>query len=64
MKLNDLYIDNFPWDKKEHEKVKKWEPSHCVNWWYIDNKMPDDFLDNMHKWMIENKGFTFRTLLN
>jgi len=55
LELNEK-IKNFPWDKKALEEVGPNEVPFVVNAWYIDNKMPNDFLKKMYDWMISNKG--------
>jgi hypothetical protein len=36
--------------------VKPGEPAHVVNEWYIENRLPKDFLKKMYQWMIDNKN--------
>lgn len=52
----DQYVKNFPWDRAEHSRVKPGEPAHVVNEWYIENRLPKDFLKKMYQWMIDNKN--------
>ncbi len=53
LRLNKV-IGNFPWNEAEHTRVEPGQPIHVVDEWYIENKLPADFLDRMYKWMIAN----------
>ena len=56
-KLNKK-ITNFPWDEKSlvEELHSKGIYIYSFDVWDIDHYLPETFLENMHKWMVENKG--------
>lgn len=55
LSLNDNIL-NLPWDKEANEDVKFGESPFVVDEWYIENKLPNNFLEEIYDWMINNKG--------
>jgi hypothetical protein len=49
----EKFIKNFPFDKSIY-KPRNGEPDFVINEWYIDNKLPEDFLFKMYEWMVKN----------